>query len=626
MSFHQPKTPKSEEVDKGPFTNHKIHDDDNPIDYHNKEFLMFTSIDPGVSRFAMRIEKRYKNTLMPITTELQVASSFKQFITDGDGNSRLYAEVTKFMDQYIEVINKCDFVIIERQMKFNYKMVRLSQHLVTYFHFRLKNNYMRTRVIEQDARVKTRSLGASSDMGKKQVKEWAYAVALQLIQHRRDNLCIDFFNKLRTKTEKFDPADTIVQLEAFCVFNKFRKTELVLRHPSFEKFFDLSSGQKVSEDFYNQSSLGSWEGYLPNMDFNTPSTGFTFGVGSSGGGSGGSGIHSPKPSYSIDVPRLETDISFTFGGSTGNVPQPTVNVNFSINSGQQPNFSLVQNNQSSQGFNFSNTPTFSSNPSITSFPSTSTFPSAPTFSPNPSTTSFSSAPTFPSTSTFASVPTFSSNSPATSFSNTPTFSSNLPTTTTNTFPFNPLPPSYPPPTTYPPPSHLPVYPPSSSDKSSSFFKDQKSDFDFSDVRMSTDNVSPIYSDESQNLQGSQGISFEFNNLEPNYPEKRSLSRGSSGGLLKFRPGIVDRTKPGETFKNISPPKTYLSSSADSLQKSGLFNPTKQLESSGGIGNGFSSFTSGNGNYGDNGTSGSRFLHLENILNKGEQLQPIFTIS
>jgi hypothetical protein len=545
MAFHQPKILKSESADKGPFTNHLYHDTLSPIDYHNKEFLMFTSIDPGIKRFAMRIEKRYANSRLPIITELQIATTFSDFVTGANGESSLYNEVTKFLDTHFNLINQCDFIIIERQMEFNYQMVRLSQHMVTYFQFRLKNNYMRTRIIEQDSKIKTKALGAPAGMGKKQLKEWAYFVATQLIEQRRDEACMQFFNKMKRKLDKYDPADTIVQLEAFCVHHKFRKTDIVIKHPSFEKFYDLSSEKKVSADYYNQSvyqdsPTNYWDNLVPNRDFQTFSD------------EKKSLIHSPKPVHGFDIGGIDQnyatfDISpqFSFSKEPESVSQPS----FSFSGASAPISAPVPSS-------------FNPQPSFTTpAPLPASVPSS--FNPQPSFTTPAPLPASVSSS-FNSQSSFTTPDISTLNNSQPSFSySQSADSISKSIPIN---------GTYPPPASLPIF--SMNTNTDSFNR--------------RDISPPSVPD----------FSFEYNNLEPNYSEKRSPSRGGSGGLFKFKPGIVDKTKPAD-IKNISPPKNPLSSSSNILQRSGIFDTETKIDR-------------------------SNFLHLESIIPKQDASQPVFS--
>ena len=507
MTFRQPKILKSESPDKNAFTEHFFHDPFPAINYHNKEYLTFISIDPGITRFALRVERRYQSAKLPIVTELQIATTFKHFITDDNGESKLYSEISKFLDKILDLINQSDFIIIERQVEWNYQMVRMSQHMITYFQFRLKNNYMRTRIIEQSSKVKTKALGAPGGMGKKQLKEWAYFVALQLIEARRDEYCKEFFKKLKKKLDKYDPADTIVQLEAFCVYNGFRKTEIVIRHPSFEKFYDLESGKKVDIDQYNsfvnetETENIVWNTLLPNSGFsksemnNCNNWSFDFGdVDNSNNSNIGNGFNNLNNSKNQVEPNSNIGNGFNNLNNSKNQAEP----NFNIGNGFNNSNINLNNSNIDNGFNNSKNQT-ESNSKI--------YSTQFNFSDNNSNLSFGS-------------------------------------NTSNEISVNSSDSSFP----------LPIF----------------------------------------NFDTGQ-------DLEPNYSEHRSLNRSSSG-LFKYRPPVLDKTKPGFSVKNISPPRKRPNSIPDSISN------FKEVESF------------GNGAYQD-----GKFLNLDTIICISNNKEPIFNI-
>jgi hypothetical protein len=230
----KPKALKSQLPDETDFTEHFFHDCPSTLNYHYKPSLRIVSIDPGIERFAMRIEYRNQASRSPIVTEVQVATKLKQFKTNERGENHLYSETVKMLDNYLHLFVISDFIVIERQVPINYQMVRFSQHLISYFMLRLKNNDCRTRIIELNNKIKSTAMNGPKGLSGKGMKKWALAVALQIVNFRQDAFVLNIFSKMKKEIDKYDPADTIVQAESFCILMKFRVTEMIIKHPTIE--------------------------------------------------------------------------------------------------------------------------------------------------------------------------------------------------------------------------------------------------------------------------------------------------------------------------------------------------------------------------------------------------------
>lgn len=207
------KIPKSEKPDNSDYTIHHCHSTQEPKNWYEKrDFIRVMSIDPGKRNFCFRIEMR--NLISgKITPEVYERIDLIGTLVDGRvivdfiNNNALI-----ILDTYISLILNCDLVIIERQMATNYKMVRFSQHVITYLMVKLRDNSLKTVIMEIDSKMKTKILKAPKGLGAKEVKKWSIERALEILTLRNDQNSLMIINKAKTK--KDDLADTVVQIEA----------------------------------------------------------------------------------------------------------------------------------------------------------------------------------------------------------------------------------------------------------------------------------------------------------------------------------------------------------------------------------------------------------------------------
>lgn len=227
--MYQKKSPKSQEPDKSVFTVHHCHSTNIPIEWNTrKDYYRVMSIDPGKKNFCFRIELRNLET-NTITTEV-----FEKIDLIGSQNTDrvtvdfINRNAITILDKYINLILNCHVVIVERQMTINYKMVRFSQHVITYLMVRLRDNSIKTVIIEIDSKLKTKQLRAPKKLGSKETKLWAIEKATELLKNRGDTVSLKVMDKAQ-KSKKDDLADTIVQIEAVFSYFNLLTTEVSVR-------------------------------------------------------------------------------------------------------------------------------------------------------------------------------------------------------------------------------------------------------------------------------------------------------------------------------------------------------------------------------------------------------------
>jgi hypothetical protein len=213
------KTPKGEMPDKNLFTIFNPHTRDLNERQWTQGYYQVVSIDPAVKNMGFRIERRY-----PDGRILPLAYTRRNFFVappvDDAGKPvveasmvyETYELATRFLDEFEPMFMQSHIVIIERQVPQNYKAVRFSQHIISYFTLKLKNNPLLPIIVEVDNKLKSRQLGAPRGIGERQVKMWLVEKAKELLQMRQDTWSLNLLTKERKKD---DLADVICQVEAF---------------------------------------------------------------------------------------------------------------------------------------------------------------------------------------------------------------------------------------------------------------------------------------------------------------------------------------------------------------------------------------------------------------------------
>lgn len=256
----QQKIPKSQQPDKTSYTVYNCHDCvvDGHEFYRGKNIIRILSIDPGLRNFCFRIEVRdYLNrTITPLAYE-------KYDLTGSTESNKvridyIYRNVITLLNRFYNIINECDLVIIERQMITNYKMIRFSQHIISYLMVKLNNNPIKTIIMEIDSKLKSQQLKAPKFIDKRDVKKWSIQKAIELATIRSDYTSLNIINTAKG-AKKDDFADTLVQIESFLMLFNLPTT------------YDMYNGQELTityDQIVQQSSVVQ-AGLLYNPNYST---------------------------------------------------------------------------------------------------------------------------------------------------------------------------------------------------------------------------------------------------------------------------------------------------------------------------------------------------------------------
>ena len=202
------KSPKSEVLDNPNIRIVSKHKEKHVIKSLEKGGI-FGSIDPAQKNYTLRFEKRPSSTHRKKVIKATEFCRVDLLSKSNDEDKFITLALNDFLSSYDFSEVKCVFV--ERQMAENYKSTWIAHH--TYAFLSIK--YPNVIIVEISATLKTKMLGAPPGLNKTYIKKWAVEKSLKLLKKRKDESSIDYINVDRKKDDK---ADTIVQLEAICVY------------------------------------------------------------------------------------------------------------------------------------------------------------------------------------------------------------------------------------------------------------------------------------------------------------------------------------------------------------------------------------------------------------------------
>jgi hypothetical protein len=163
-------------------------------------FYKIVSIDPAIKNLAIRVEHRFPN------------GSTKAVLYERNNfESGTLIEILNYLESKWHLMIDPHFVIIEKQLAFNYKALRVSQHLLTFFYMKCQNNPVKTIIVEIDPKLKSKFF-TSVKMNPKEVKKWAVGKAEEILVANND---LESLARMKSSKKKDDMADVVVQIEAF---------------------------------------------------------------------------------------------------------------------------------------------------------------------------------------------------------------------------------------------------------------------------------------------------------------------------------------------------------------------------------------------------------------------------
>jgi len=168
------------------------------------------SIDPGVKHMGIAV---CYGTRDGITNILHLdCVNFDDEIYNN--YNPIYDNISEYLDNYSSYLPHCTMILIESQDVVQaYKMIKVAQHITSYFIFACRE--YNTPIIEISPKAKLKKLGAPSGMTYKQRDSWHVKKCKEICERFDPSVTA----KLESLKKKSDAAVAILQFEAmlFCI-------------------------------------------------------------------------------------------------------------------------------------------------------------------------------------------------------------------------------------------------------------------------------------------------------------------------------------------------------------------------------------------------------------------------
>lgn len=199
--------------------------------------VIIGSIDPALNNPAFRIERRTPNkefgaSVTPLLFKRYDVRTMLE--KDGVINDSWMKNLTTILNGLSQSFKHCNYIISERQLRFNVDLTIVGQHILTYFYTTFQGSPI--AVCDIDNQLKSKILGAPTQLDKDKLKFWSICKALELsivgcdfatFWQLRHNTPVEEFPNLfavckksgqphKGKGKLDDLADTRLQSEAFC--------------------------------------------------------------------------------------------------------------------------------------------------------------------------------------------------------------------------------------------------------------------------------------------------------------------------------------------------------------------------------------------------------------------------
>jgi hypothetical protein len=181
-----------------------------PCSTQDPNFITSTIIDPGIKNCAIRVAKYSLQTGKSQTLMMQNFNFTRVEAMASTGNygleTQYYPQVLTTLDPYLELFCQSQYIGIESQLPINYDLVRMGQHLISYFMIRVRDQGNRPLIIEIDPHLKSRMLNAPPRMKKPELKSWAHTMGIHFLRYSDEHSLAD---QLSQTTKGDDMGDII---------------------------------------------------------------------------------------------------------------------------------------------------------------------------------------------------------------------------------------------------------------------------------------------------------------------------------------------------------------------------------------------------------------------------------
>lgn len=218
--FGAAKTPKSQKPDNLPLYFHRIHTREVDYNLHwTQNHRQLVTIDIGYENLCRRIARRYFHPKK--TDMIAYDKTCVKIEGDEDGYRILFRDIEDWLDRHKATYLETHVIIIEWQLPVNYKAVRISTFILSYFYFLLKDASLFPYIIEMRSGFKDDYFPVLKPLNQNARKTKCEELGRELLQIMNDSKSLEILNTGSSKKKKKkqdDFADTVLMEEVFCRF------------------------------------------------------------------------------------------------------------------------------------------------------------------------------------------------------------------------------------------------------------------------------------------------------------------------------------------------------------------------------------------------------------------------
>jgi hypothetical protein len=192
---------------------------------HLNGFIGICSIDPGVRNFCIRVGCYSTITKKTTTCLYKNYDLCDQKYNKSDlnyigANTYYYGALVEIIKENIDTISSCQYVAVESQLKVNYDLIRMGQHILSTLMILMKDIGNRPLIIEIDSRAKTQMLNAPPGMDKPARKKWAHAKGVEFLRLDGDTTWAEYVQGVKKGD---DYGDVICYEKCILIFLLYKK-------------------------------------------------------------------------------------------------------------------------------------------------------------------------------------------------------------------------------------------------------------------------------------------------------------------------------------------------------------------------------------------------------------------
>jgi len=209
MAYNHHKKFSKSNSKKKPFSEINPHSFEAPI--MRTKNIIITSIDPGIVNCGV-----YTCVYDSETKKHKSIYLEKHVFNKGNNHYIESINILEAIEEKSKLFSSSHYIVIESQMTVNYDLVRMGQHLISFFMTILKNKGNRPLIIEISNQTKTKLLDCPKGISKYQYKKWCVNKALDLLKERdNDEVEKDYIFKIENSSKSDDMGDCVCQYYGF---------------------------------------------------------------------------------------------------------------------------------------------------------------------------------------------------------------------------------------------------------------------------------------------------------------------------------------------------------------------------------------------------------------------------